>query len=102
MKSTDVRTSTCIEFDVEYRQVYKLTLMLEILINDDVKISKYKNIFGKNCTPNWSGEVFVINEVKANVPGTYVTEDFNFEEIIGMFYKKNCKKQMKQSLELRK
>ena len=30
----DVRTSTYIDFDAKYRQVHKLTLMLEILIND--------------------------------------------------------------------
>ena len=40
----DVRTSTYIDFDVKYKQVYKLILMLEILINDPIKISKH-NIF---------------------------------------------------------
>ena len=25
-----------------------------------VRISKYKNVFGKGYTPNWSGEIFVI------------------------------------------
>ena len=29
-------------------------------IGDIVRISKYKNIFAKGCTPNWSEEVFVI------------------------------------------
>ena len=27
-------------------------------------ISKYKKIFAKGCTPNWSEKVFVIKEVK--------------------------------------
>ena len=27
-----------------------------------VRISKYKNIFAKGCTPNWSVEVFVIKK----------------------------------------
>ena len=29
-------------------------------VGDRVRISKYKNIFAKNYTPNWSEEVFVI------------------------------------------
>ena len=31
-------------------------------IVDIVRISKYKNIFAKGCTPNWSEEVFVIKK----------------------------------------
>ena len=33
-------------------------------VADNVRISKYKNIFVKGYTPNWSAEVFVINRVK--------------------------------------
>ena len=32
-------------------------------VGDHVRISKYKNIFAKGYTPNWSEEVFVIKEV---------------------------------------
>ena len=32
-------------------------------IGDHVRISKYKNIFAKGYTPNWSQESFVIKEV---------------------------------------
>ena len=31
-------------------------------IGDNVRISKYKNIFAKGYTPNWSEEVFVIKK----------------------------------------
>ena len=37
---------------------------------DRVRISKYKNIFAKGYTPNWSEEVFVIKKVKNTVPWT--------------------------------
>ena len=30
-------------------------------VGDNVRISKYKNIFAKGYTPNWSKEVFVIS-----------------------------------------
>ena len=32
-------------------------------VGDHVRISKYKNIFAKGCTPNWSEEVFVISKI---------------------------------------
>ena len=37
-------------------------------VGDHVKISKYKNIFAKGYTPNWSEEIFVIKEIKNTVP----------------------------------
>ena len=35
---------------------------------DHVRISKYKNIFAKGFTPNWSEEVFVVSGIKNTVP----------------------------------
>ena len=49
-----------------------------------VRISKYKNNFAKGYSPNWSEEV-VIKKVKNTVPWTYVINDLNAEEIVGMF-----------------
>ena len=57
-----------------------------------MRISKYKNIFAKGFTPNWSEEVFVIKEIKNTVPWTYVINDLNDEEIIGTFYEKELQK----------
>ena len=37
-------------------------------VGDHVRISKYKNIFAKGYTPNWSEEIFVIKEIKNTVP----------------------------------
>ena len=36
-------------------------------VGDNVRISKYKNIFAKENTPNWSEEVFGINKIKNTV-----------------------------------
>ena len=36
-------------------------------IGDFIEISKYKNIFGKVCTPNLSEEVFAVKKVKITV-----------------------------------
>ena len=50
-------------------------------VGDDVKISKYKNIFAKGYTQNWSEKVFVVSKIKDTVPPTYVISDLNGEPI---------------------
>ena len=67
-------------------------------VDDHIRISKYKNIFAKRCTPNWSEEVFVIKKVKNTVPWTYVINDLNGEEIIGTFYEKKNKRLINKNL----
>ena len=57
-------------------------------VGDHVRISKYKNIFAKGYTPNWSEEVFVIKEIKNTVPWKYVINDLNGKNIIGTFCEK--------------
>ena len=39
-------------------------------VGDDVRISKYKNIFATGYTENWSEEVFIISNIKNIVPLT--------------------------------
>ena len=39
-------------------------------VGNHVKISKYKNIFAKGYTPNWSEKVFIVNKMKNTVPWT--------------------------------
>ena len=65
-------------------------------VGDHVRTSKYKNIFAKGYTPNWSEEVFVIIKIKNTVPWTYVINDLNGEK---SFMKKNCKRLIKKNLE---
>ena len=71
-------------------------------VGDHVRISKYKNIFAKGYTPNWSEEVFVIKKVKNTVPWTYVINDLNSEEIIGTFYEKELQKTNQNELRIEK
>ena len=57
-----------------------------------MRISKYKNIFAKRYTPNWSEEVFVIKKIRNTVPWTYVINYLNGEEITGTLYEKELQK----------
>ena len=67
-------------------------------VGDIVRISKYKNTLVKGCTPNWSKEVFVIKKAKHTVPLTYLKGG----KLLKLSIKKNCKKQIKKNLELKK
>ena len=61
-------------------------------VDDRVRISKYKNIFAKGYTQNWSEEVFIASKIKDAVPLTYVISDINGELIAGSFYEKESQK----------
>ena len=83
MKPVDAKSSTYID---SFKENNEKASQFEI--GDIVRISKYKNIFVRGYTPNWSGEVFVIKNVKNTVSWTYVINNLNGEEIIGTFYEK--------------
>ena len=71
-------------------------------LDNHVRISKYKNIFAKGYTPNWSEEVFVINKIKNTVPWTYAISDLNGEEITGSFYEKELQKTSQEKFRIEK
>ena len=54
-------------------------------VNDRVRITKYKNIFGKGYTENWSTEIFIIDSVLKANPWTYRINDLKEEKLIGIF-----------------
>ena len=49
-------------------------------VGDRVRISKYKNIFAKGYTQNYSEEVSVVSKIKKTVPWTDVISDLNSEK----------------------
>ena len=53
----------------------------KLKVGDHARISKYKNIFRKGYTPNWSEEVFVVKETKNTLPWTYVINDLDGKQI---------------------
>ena len=86
MKPIDVKDNTYIDFKKEVNDKDP-----KFKVGDHVRISKYKNIFAKGYTPNWSEEVFVIKKVKNTVPWKYVVNDLNGIEIIETFFEKTAK-----------
>ena len=57
MKPVDVKSNTYIDYSKEINVKNP-----KFEIGDIVRISKYKNIFLKGYTPNWSVEAFVIEK----------------------------------------
>ena len=94
LKPTDVKDNTYINIGKEVHDKDP-----KFKGGDHVRISKYKNIFAKGYTPNWSEEIFAIKEIKNTVPWTYVFNDLNGEEIIGTFYEKELQKIDQKNLE---
>ena len=95
MRSVDVNDNTYIHFRKEVNDKD-----LKFKVDDHVIITKYKNVFPKIYTSNWSEEVFVIKKVKNTVPRTYVINDLNGEEIIGTFYEKELQKTNQQEFRI--
>ena len=79
MKTFDVKSSTYIDFNVENGDKDS-----KFEVGDHVRISKYKNIFAKDYTPN--------KKNKITVQWTYAIEDINGEKKVGMFYEKELQK----------
>ena len=61
-------------------------------VGDRVGISKFKNIFAKGYTPNWSKEIFIVDKINDTVPYMYNIKDLNDEEIIGSFHDRDLRK----------
>lgn len=59
---------------------------------DYVRISKEKGVFSKGYLPNWSTEIFKIENVKITYPVTYELSDLNDNIIRGNFYEQEIQK----------
>ena len=97
MKPIDVKDNTYADSKKEVN--YKDS---KFKVGDQVRVSKYKNIFAKGYTPNWCEEVFVVNKIKNTVPWTYVINDLNGEEITGTFYEIELQKTNQREFRIEK
>ena len=97
MKPTDVKGNIYIDFGKEVKDNDP-----KFKVGDHMRISKYKKIFAKGYTPNWSEEISVIKKIKNIVPWTYVINDLNVEEITGIFYEKELQKIDQQEFRIEK
>ena len=97
MRPVDVKDDTYNDFEKQVNDKDP-----KFKVGDHVRVSKYKNIFAKGYTPNWSEEVFVISKIKNTVPWTYVINDLNGEEIVGTFYEKELQRANQKEFRIEK
>ena len=79
------KSGTSNSFDVENNKGHKFKL------GDHERMSKYKNIFSKVYTTNWSKNV-TTKKVKNSISCAYLMEELNDEEIVGTIYEKEWQK----------
>ena len=97
MKPVDVKSSKCVDFNKENKKKgpkYK--------VGDNVRISKYKNIFAKAYVPNRCEEIFAITKFRNIALWTNVISDLNGEEIVRTIYEKNLQKTNQKELRVEK
>ena len=98
MKPIDVTNDSYAEYNEDFNKKGP-----KFKVNDDhVRISKYKNIFAKGYAPNWSEELFIVNEIKNTVPWTYTISDLNGEKVIRSFYEKELRKTNQKEFRIEK
>ena len=97
MKPTDITFDSFAEYNEEWNKKDP-----KFKVSDHVRISKCKNIFAKGYAPNWSEEVFVINQTNNTVPWNYAISDMNGEEITGSFYEKELQSTNQQKYRIEK
>ena len=83
MKPIDVTSHSYVEYNEDSNKKDP-----KFNVDNIVRISKYKNIFAKSYTQNYSQEVIIITKIKDTVPRTYVISDLNGEPITGSFHEK--------------
>ena len=86
----DVKSNSYAEYNVKSNEKDP-----KFQVGDHVRIPKYKDIFAKGYTPNWSDWTpnwFFIGKIKNTVPWTYNINVLMVKKLLELFMKKNCKR----------
>ena len=102
MKPVDVGSDSSVEYNGIAFNEESNEKDPKFKVGDHVRISKYKNIFAKGYTPDWSKEVFIVKKIKNTVLWTYVVNNLNGEEIVGSLYEKELQKANQKELRIGK
>ena len=97
MKPVDVISESYAEYNEDSNEKES-----KFKVGDHVRISKYKNIFAKGNTQNWSEEVFIISKIKNAVPWKYVISNLNGEPIARRFYETELQKTSQEKFRIEK
>ena len=86
MKPKDVTASNADQLKCIYQSRPNPTSKPKFKVGDHVRVSRYKHVFEKCFTPNFTAESFVVDAVKPTNPITYRLKDYQGQPIQGGFY----------------
>ena len=101
--ASDIKNSKHVFANLYLDEIYKQVEKPKFRIGDRVRISKYKRkLFDKGFTPNWTEEIFVIDEILNTKPVTYRLVDLQGEAGTGSFYEQKLQKNHTRNISNRK
>jgi len=87
MRPIDVTPAVAERLLTTILYMYKhVKMQAKFKVGDSVCVSKYKTIFEKEYTPNWTTEMFKIVKVQRTNLVTYLLEDYRGKSVAGAFY----------------
>ena len=93
ISASDIKNKHQVFANLYSDEIYKQVKKPKFQIGDKVRISKYKRkLFDKGFTPNWTEEVFVIDDILNTKPVTYRVVDLQGEVVTGSFYEPELQK----------
>ena len=108
IKMTPVEASKTKNRDKVWYNLYNDLIYLQpgkpkFAIGDNVRVSKNKRpVFDKGYTPNWTEEIFIIDDILPTKPVTYSIVDLMKKKIKGSFYEKELQKAKQQTYRIEK
>ena len=101
--ASDIKNTHQVFANLYSDEIYKQVKKPKFRIGDRVRISKYKRkLFDKGFTPNWTEEIFVINEILHTKPVTYRVVDLQGETVTGSFYEPELQKTTQEIFRIEK
>ena len=93
LDASDIKNKHQVFANLYSNEIYTPVKKPKFRIGDRVRISKYKRkLFDKGFTPNWTEEIFVINQILHTKHVTYRVVDLQGEAVTGSFYEPELQK----------
>ena len=101
--ASDIKNKHQVFANLYSDEIYKPVKKPKFRIGDKVRISKYKRkLFDKGFTPNWTEEIFVINQILHTKPVTYRVVNLQGETVTGSFYEPELQKTTQEIFRIEK
>jgi len=91
MRPVDVTPAITEKLLATIYSAIKIANPAKFKVGDPVCVSKYKTVFEKGYTPNWTTEIFKIIKVQCTNPVTYLLEDYRGKSVAGVERKEYLK-----------